>query len=333
MNTKEQHKIALQIIEAYERNMFHLPLYKNGHFWQRAYAVTGDKKYKNILAYFFFIAMPSRLQYFLSCFEKGRYKLKRNPKIKPKKYKNLRALRRLEFYKKNPRNSFYNAVLVDTFMVQKYGLHKTVFKKEFNKIITFIKKEDFRNLYINEDAVRYDSSFTMNSVYYLHDLGIATLKSELASLIREMYMDKEMFLKDDIDDAEYVSLIYSLTHIILADSRYYTRYVRGHQWIIDFFMNNIDEIIKRTKLDVIAEVGLCFKLCKKEQANKKEYEKIINYIVKQVNVKKLANDPEFLEEKEHSYSVIMLLMYNNKRFYNGPDLSKHLIYHKLLPIC
>lgn len=53
-----------------------------------------------------------------------------------------------------------------------------------------------------------------------------------------------------------------MTHIIFGDSQYYQKQVNesDHQWIYDYFRDNIDTIILRSKEDVIAEVGITFLL-------------------------------------------------------------------------
>jgi len=53
-----------------------------------------------------------------------------------------------------------------------------------------------------------------------------------------------------------------MTHIIFADSSYYQKQIneQDHQWIYDYFRQNIDQILLRAKEDVIAEVGLSFLL-------------------------------------------------------------------------
>ncbi|MBT2979869.1 DUF3541 domain-containing protein, partial [Vibrio anguillarum] len=61
---------------------------------------------------------------------------------------------------------------------------------------------------------------------------------------------------------QYGNKLYGMTHIIFADSEYYQNPIKEqqHQWIFDYFRNNIDTILLRAKEDVVAEVGITFLL-------------------------------------------------------------------------
>ena len=140
-----------------------------------------------------------------------------------------------------------------------------------------------------------------------------------------MYVDSKMDLAD-ISDSEYKSFVYSMTHIIIADSKYYERFVSGHKWIIKYFANNLDTIAQRTTPDILAEVGFCFRLCREEQ----KYLSLLNEIKKQslslMSWKKLGADINFLRWKEHTNSILIMLLANNKKFHKAHDFSKNRLF-------
>ncbi len=73
-------------------------------------------------------------------------------------------------------------------------------------------------------------------------------------------MTKEDAKSEHVD---YQNKLYGMTHFIIADSYYYQRMVpeQEHRWILNYFDANIAEIVSWAKPDVVAEVGLCFRLC------------------------------------------------------------------------
>ncbi len=82
-----------------------------------------------------------------------------------------------------------------------------------------------------------------------------------------MFQDKVKNIYQNNKDNElnllqYQNKIYTLTHIILADSQYYQYFVNRekYSWIFEYFDHNIDKIISRCKEDVIAEVGISYLL-------------------------------------------------------------------------
>lgn len=310
------------ILSAYENNIFYLPLPKAGHFFERAYKITGNKKYENIIAYHLFIDKIGSVKKSLLAIKKKNFKAKKRKS--PKKLSERKEKRHL-LYKKYPAVNFFNNLFIGLFFSKMFSLHKTVLKKEFEGIKKRLQKIDFEDIYIKEDVIKYDSSYTFNSAFILKHLGICKINKKIENFLKKMYFTPKLELKKELPNFEFSSLMYSMTHIIIADSKYYERYVSDHEWIIDYFAKNVDRIIKKVSLDILAEIGLCFKLCKKTKKYQKEFNKITNRLLKKVSLKKLKN-VNFLVEKEHTNSILMLLFADNKKFFKCPDLSKHKIF-------
>lgn len=323
-----QKNIALagKIIEIYEKNIFYLPIRKAGHFFSRAYKVTGNEKYKNILAWFIFIDKAGRIRQAADRLRKRKFKYKK----KSLKGIEERKAQRIVFYEKNPKASFFDKLLISLFYIKKFNLHDSVFKKEFAEIVRLLKKENFEKTYLTERAIKLNSSYTFNTVFLLKHLRVdESICRKAEDLLRKIYLTPDLKLKKDLPTAEFLSLIYSLTHIIIADSKYYERHVVGHEWILKFFSENIDLIIQKVYLDIIAEVAFCFQLCQKKKKYKKAYQTVLTHLKKNFNPAELLPDIEYLLEKEHTASILMLLFSDKKRFFRGPDLSGHKIFDKL----
>lgn len=128
-----------------------------------------------------------------------------------------------------------------------------------------MKKENFKKIYLTEEAIKLNSSYPLNTVFFLKHFGInKNISQKTENFLRQLYFTPDLKLKDKLTAGEFSSLIYCLTHII-ADSKYYERHVSGHEWTLKFFWRNIDLIIRKVSVDIISEVALCFKLCQKEK--------------------------------------------------------------------
>lgn len=316
-------KTSGKIIRAYEKNILYLPLDKVGHFFERAYKLTGDSKYENILAQYVFINKIKKIEKAIATMETGLFEFANESAAKSERKK-----RRAALYKKNPKIRFYNALMIDLIFWKIFRLDR-IFKDEFSRIISLLKKENFEKIYLNEKCIKDDSSFSFNSAFILRHLEIASFTDKMESALRKYYITKDLEIKKDLPQHEFFSLLYSMTHIIIADSKFYERYVAGHEWILDAFSRNINFILEKAKIDILSEIGLCFKLCKKEQKYKKTYDKIRSHLLKNFDPKKL-DDPEFIIKKEHTNSILMMLFADNNKLFAGPDLSQSQVFKNLL---
>lgn len=311
--------LSKKIIEAYEKNIFWLTPYKIGHFFTRAYKITGDEKYKNILSYFMILNNPNTLEKFLSSIKKGRfsYKATKNnlasrPRIKA----------RYLYYQKNPKSKLYLDVLQYLIYIDKFNLWEAFIPERKKELINILKGEDFKKLFLNEDAIKTNGSYVFNSLAILNKLGICNLTGKAISILKNIYFDNNLSIKKNLTTDDAISLLYSLTHIIIADTFYYERYCNKYDWIIEFFSENLDFIIKKSTPDLLAEIGVCFRLCKKEKEFKKDFAKIRKLVSSNFSLKKMITD-DVIVSKEHTNSLITLLFSTNFKFFPGPDLSKN----------
>lgn len=318
------HNYSQEILQAYEKAVFYLPFDKMRHFFKRAYAITGNKKYENIIAYYMYIEKPKRLREALQQLKSQNFSF--SGTIKPGAGPRHQARHR--FYKKYPKVNFFNNILVDLFFIKKFNLHNTVFKKEFSELINYLKKEDFNDVYLREEVIKHDNSFAINSSFFLRYLEITAIHKKIEILFKKTYFTNDGQLKETLPDWKFSSFIYGMTHIVLADSCYYERYVTGHDWILNYFRARKTEILHRVSLDIIVEIALCFKLCKKDQVYSKEFKKILRHIIKNLHIKQLA-DVDFLVKKEHTNSLLMIL-FSDSKMRKGPDLSQNRVFDNLI---
>jgi len=313
-----------KIIESYEKNIYALSLYKAWHFLLRAYRINGKLSYENFLAYYTFLLKMLHFKGYIQKIKAQDFEITTR---KISAIKSLREKNRQLYYRKNPKIKFYNNLLTDMFFVKMLGLDK-ILKNEMSWLIKTLKNETLENIYLQKEAIQADSSFVFTSVFFLEILKIKSISQEATELVKSMYLKEDLTLKKTLAEWEFLSFIYSLTHIIISESSFYEKKVEKYSWIIDFFAKNIDLILENCKLDILAEVGLCFKLSGKEKEYETAYKKIINSIVKKIE-KETFTDPDLLIKKEHTNSVLMLLFSDKKSFFSWPDLSKNEEFLKL----
>lgn len=320
------HSHAQKMVAAYERLIPVLSLEKTGHFFGRVMNATGDTRYTNLLAYHFMINKIPAFAKELHTLRAGTYEAPRKPP--PPGTSGRKRLRR-ELYRRSPRIHFFNQTLNDLFFIQKYGLH-TRLKKSYAETLQRLRKENLPSLYQSEEVIRFDSSYAFNSAFYMTELGIASADRALEQMFRDMYLDSNGNLKTRLSDDEFCSVVYSMTHIIIAHSRYYERSVRGYEWILQFFSRYEKDILKKTTTDILAEVALCYTLCKAEEryrAAVRHFQqpllKILMSISKETDDRLIAN--------EHTNSILFLLFAGNTRWHPSPNLSSHPVFQSLPP--
>jgi|GEM_PF-4785478 len=317
--------LAKKILTAYEKNLFYLPLIKLGHFFVRAYHVTGDKKYINLIAYYVKINRVAEIKLALEKLKTKSFKT--NNPISISATVSERIKQRQLLYEKNPEINFFNTLFINLLFCKSFDLNKTVLKNEFKQILSILQTIDFKKIYLKEEVLRFDNSFSFNSISVLNYLGICDLRLTAVEIYKNYYLTNKLTLKKELSDSEFCSLIYGLTHIIIANSNFYEKFSKSKKnlWILRFFANNSDLIIQKVTVDILAEVALCFKLCRKEKSFHLEFKKIKKALKKEIHLNQLSNT-EYLIRKEHTHSILMLLYWNFDKLFPGPNLSDHPVF-------
>lgn len=314
-------KIAMQIYNKYKKNLSSLSEKEKIHFMRRAYRATGDVEFSEVIkarAILYTIPSVKRRNRIV---EKVINDGADYPAVKLKAKKNIRLQQRNSFLESRPDVQFYRRYLMDLFQAKLLGLDKSLLSEEWEGYISSLKKVDFNKIYIDANVVKKVSSFAVNSVFFLSHIGVShQVKHDYVSFLKDLYLDSEGDPVSGLLDEDYVSLIYSLTHVIIAESKYYQTWVEGYDWIIDLFVKDLDKILSVCSVDVVAEVGMCFKLAKKDNHFSDYYERIVNHILDKYNIKQSLL-PKWLERREHTNCVIMLLFMDVKEWHSGPYIN------------
>lgn len=320
MSSKE---VVVQIIKTYEENLFSLHLKYQYHWSLRRWRLSGDKKYLQPI----FNDLQRRTMSLVPKIKKlgwrtpaavlGRRMLESYHASTPKK-KN-----RLKVYQRSPEVLFYINLIHYLFLVKTYKLNNlpglaVFYQKATRHLARKVKK--ISRLLFSKSLITHNPSAVANSVYYLKFLKIADHEEKLLQTFKTFWLKKKA--KNDLD---WENKIYALTHVIIAASYFYQRFLEAERfiWILDFFEKNFKEIAKNTNPDIVAEVGLCFKLCRKQSPTLKKAQKFVldafdtkaGYVVRE----KTKNS---LEKAEHRNILAVLLLSEYKGFVPGPDLQE-----------
>lgn len=314
-------EISEKIYETYCGRLSELKNKEKIHFIRRAYRATGDESFARMIkqrAFLFTIPAIVEKQKVLSSVvnDAGSY-----PAVRFKKSKNSRLQRRNEFLEARPEVQFYRRYLMDLFQAKLLNLDKSLLSQEWAGYIDDLKKVDFESIYLDEDVISNVSSFAVNSVFFLSHLGVChSLKKEFLNYIRGMYFEDGV-VRDGLSNDEFVSLVYSLTHVVIADSKFYQRWVDGYDWIAEFFSNNLDDILSKCSIDVIAEVGVCYKLLSKGVGHESDVLRIKEHILRKYDVDKYLSG-KWLGLREHTNCILMLMFKDIKQWCEGPHIHE-----------
>ena len=317
-------EIVKNICSTFEDNLDCFPARKRFHWSVRRYRITGDVKYISKIEesfrklsgdIFSNASIFSNPQHYGSeALEKLDKLVKVSGEVKKRKE------RKHAFYRKNPEIYFWKKSFLNMFLVKSFSLDKDVDFEEYFKLgIEALKKRDWEKVIFETNYIDSDPSEAVNLVFYLKFLGIADFEEK----ILQLYLRK---IKAGVVNGVtlWKDLVYGLTHIIIASSFYYQRFVEKEKYsfILDFFGENIKDIIKFTSPDVVAEVGICFLLAKDKRV--KTLDLIKEYIVSKFD-EEISYIPveieNSIERAEHRNIIAVMLLSEWNELYPGPNMS------------
>jgi len=316
---------ADRIRTAYETRLFQLSPRIQSHFAVRLYRVTGDPKYLNAIAFQSLILRHS----FLKAIEQ----LDANH-LEPAEFQDgdsedsdksisAKIVKRREIMKDFQEFLYPKKLLFLVYQLSYLGMQEGSLAVPFEKALDYLREVPFERFLLNEEVLRYNSAQAVNAIYYLKILGIRDFEQEAAALFQKILAEE---LNAETDPVSFENKIYGLTHFMIAASNYYQEFVSAKQfeWILDYFRENLAAILNNTKPDVIAEVGLCFKLAglSKNPAVEKVQKSILSFIDPNTGVIPPSYKEFDWQGSEHRNVVAFLLLTDFDRFFPGPKLHE-----------
>ncbi|MGF1709824.1 DUF3541 domain-containing protein [Vibrio kagoshimensis] len=245
------------IKNTYESQLYTLPAFKEGHYGLRMYRQTLDDKYSAAVW-----SDMARVAHKLNRLSNEVHTLEQIVLYSEKRITSYldetdeRSVRRYNITKHMPEYLYLGVDLLGSMArANEYGLEH----KNDEKLREIIRRYDFSHYVSNQDMVKAWAAQLANQVYWLRQLGEQDVVDEFVKTFKDAYPDET---DKKLSQQQYGNKLYGMTHIIFGDSEYYQHQVseKEHQWIYDYFRDNIDTILLRAKEDVIAEVGLTFLL-------------------------------------------------------------------------
>ncbi|MGF1680022.1 DUF3541 domain-containing protein [Photobacterium minamisatsumaniensis] len=248
---------AALIRSTFEPQLYTLPAFKMGHYGLRMYRQTQDSKYQAAI-WADMARVASRLNYFTTEVHTpaqiSTYSASRIANYDKKK--DVRSDMRYEATIDKPEYLYLGVDLLGSMArANEYELKH----REDEKLRQIIRRYDFKAYATDPDMIRAWAAQLANQVYWLKQLGEQNVVSEFIEAFKLAYPDDQ---DAQLTDQQFMNKIYGMTHIIFAAAEYYQHTVNeaDYQWIYDYYRNNVDAILARSKEDVLAEVGINFLL-------------------------------------------------------------------------
>lgn len=316
-------QIAGQILSTYEKRWNELSPRNRGHFALRIYRVSGNRRYlPQIRSYY--EGVRGRLLHAAANLGNPEF-------IKTEATKRLAAIGsgdakhelRAKTLEPHLEYLFHTKFLFWAYLARSWNMHQHPdLAADWAAIEKYLKSVPFETYLMDENIIRYNTPQAVNYVFFLKFLELRDLETAFTEKFRTVLMNAE---DSRLSDVEFENKIYGLTHFIIAASDYYQRPAdpEKYGWVLNYFSEHFDEIVRRTKIDVIAEVGLCFKLAGLE--HHPAVWKSISRIVRAYDTGKgfidSAQYPGDLNRAEHRNIVAYMLLKDYKTLHPGPDLA------------
>lgn len=316
-------KITKAIKETFDSNLFSFRLKYQYHWAARMYRLFADDRYlqpiyadyqKRTLTH---VRRIRKLNFPWSAKKMARKVLQGYETETPKKKA------RLAYYQHHPADFILLNLCHWLFMTKTYNLDQLPgLSNYFAKGIRYVKRSRFAKRLLDEEFISTNPSQVANTVYYLKYLEVADQEQEILAIYKKLWLN--FTPKTEVD---WQNKIYALTHLIIPATHFYQRFVTkdNFDWILTFFENNFTEITANTNPDIVAEIGLCFKLCQTENPL---VEKVMQIVTSSYNESKgyipREKEPANLEKAEHRNAVAMLLLTPVTKFNKGPDIFAYL---------
>lgn len=244
----------------FDENFIRLSSGAQNHYAPRMYRLTGERYYAELSGREIF-QIHDRLNHYL-------------PNINKAEWRQVQAQQMIDKISPTPRGKLRKEVLAGTgdkrFAL--YLLYQLAKLDEYGlthpghaEFVSYLKRAKLDELLFEPEFIHAYAAQVANYVYWLKQLEIYDWRPQLKPAFAKAFNDKD---DHKLSKREFNNKLYGLTHIVLADSLYYQKFVdaKEHQWILDYFANNLERISTKSKSDIHAEIGLCYLLAKEHDS-------------------------------------------------------------------
>jgi hypothetical protein len=321
--TRDEQAAAQALQAVYDDALPAMSLDKQRHYAQRLYRISGDSRYLEPLEAHGRLLLK-QLERDIDGLETPGFAAVRSRELManyPQRTPRQRA--RGAMLAEWGEIAFGRQLLFHLVQADYYGLLETL--PEHQRALDYLASLEWQRFLTDPEVMRIYAAQVANQAHFLHQLGIVDLRNDMEASLRSAYPAATV---SALSKADYRNRLYGMTHIVIADSRYYQRRVSAeqHAWILEAFRNEIERILDEATEDIMAEVALSFLLADLE--NDPVVVRIRHHLMQAVDPRSgIIPSPEGdtdLERGEHRNVLAIMVLGWPGYLYAGPDLSRRL---------
>lgn len=314
-------QIADKIGETYEDNMIFLRPKYQWHYFTRKYRIDNDQIYvQPILASYQLLSLRG-FNNLLNIADKDFVSKESHRKLAKWTNKKAKMDARKKLYTRDPEQLYYFLTLRFMFYLKTFYLHDhPKIKDAYDKAVKELRGIDFSKWLFSPEMLEKNPSGSSNYTFYMQFMGVHDYEEQLINSLRD-YWEKNK----SSDDISFENKVYGHTHFILAASYFYQRLLKKEkfEWALAFFENNFEKIMNMKNADVIAEVGLAFRLCgmSDHEIVTKTSEYLVGIFDEKRGVVPREGMKSSLERLEHRNILAIMLLSSWDKLNLGPNLT------------
>ncbi|OEF23497.1 DUF3541 domain-containing protein [Vibrio rumoiensis] len=309
------------IKKTFEEQLYTLNAETAGHYGLRMYRQTLNPKY-SAAVWSDMARVASTLNNIAATVHtKEQAKKYGEDKLETYKEKNKpRSQLRYQVTKDKPEYLFLGIDLLSTMArANEYGLKH----QDDSHLRGLLGQFDFKPYATDPDMIRAWAAQLANQVYWLRQLGEQDVVDDFVAVLQKTYPDSK---DKELSDQQFSNKIYGLTHLIFAASEYYQHPVdpKEFAWIYTYFDKNIDQILTRTKNDVIAEVGISYLLAGKlNSSTLADTQATIAHAIDMDKNMIPSTDGDYELQKGEHRNVLAIMLLHWQGVHNAPTVNNH----------
>lgn len=321
--TRDEQAAAQALQAVYEDALPAMPLDKQRHYAQRLYRISGDSRYLEPLEAHGRL-LSKQLERDIAGLETPGFAAARTRELMashPQRTARQRA--RGAMLNEWGEIAFGRQLLFRLVQADYYGLLKTL--PEHQRALDYLASLEWQRFLTDPEVMRIYAAQVANQAHFLYQLGIVDLRDDMEAALRSVYPTDTV---SALNKADYRNRLYGMTHIVIADSRYYQRWVPAerHAWILAAFRSEIERILDEATEDIMAEVALSFLLA--GLADDPVVARIRRHLMQAIDPRSgIIPSPDGdtdLERGEHRNVLAIMVLGWPGYLYAGPDLSRQL---------
>lgn len=333
--TASQQAMAHSIRSLLESNLFRFSADVQRHYAERLYRMTGEEDYlPPMIGYV--MTVNSQLVRDAARYREPAYRQRRTDALlggESATCLNLgKSQERRALLRKWGDIAFSLEVLCRLNIVRSYGVLGSGWFDHRDAWIDIVDDPRIAEFVVDPEVIRVYGAQAATFVYYLHDLGVRDQRDAFSAAMRREVNGE----RPGGQPFDFTLRIYSLTHLVLAASRFYQQPVERAEfaWVYEDFDRNLDAIINNTRPDVIAEVGLCYALA--GEVDSPDVARLRAALEKafrpDLGMIPAVDGTHQLQPGEHRNVLALMLLTWPGRLHPGPNLPDYEMWRKLQPV-